>query len=190
MKNLLKLLLLSAAIGIGLTVPNPANAKTAHSCNTADTSRQPVAVYDPFVMMQAEMARMNLEMSRMMQAAFSSAANSNRGQSYSSVSFESTPKEYRVTMTAPGGDEKNLKVSVSANHTLTIQSNKDLVQKTSTGQTDHSSGSFSQIMSLPADADTDHIQTSYKDGGGYTVIVPRKTSAEHTLDKSPRGQGI
>jgi len=189
MKNLSKLLLLSAAIGIGigLTVPNPANAKTANSCNEAST--QPVAVYDPFVMMQAEMARMNLEMSRMMQAAFNSAANSTPGQSYSSVSFKSTPKEYRVTMTAPGGDQKNMKVSVSANHTLTIQSNKDLAQKASTGQTDHASVSLSQIMSLPADADTDHMQTSYKDGE-YTVTVPRKANPERAPDKSPQGQGI
>ena len=189
MKTTAKILLLTVAMGLGLTAPGIASAKNANSCDTADASAQSVALYDPFAAMQAEMARMNLEMNRMMQAAFSAAANPASGQTYSSVSFESTPKEYRITMTAPGAAEKNLKVSVNANHTLTIQSDKDLVQKTSAGQAEHSFDSFSQMMSLPADADTDHMQTSFKDGE-YTVTVPRKTSEGHTADKPPQGQGI
>jgi HSP20 family molecular chaperone IbpA len=187
MKNISKTLLLTVAMTLGLMTPGIPSAKATDSCNTT-TAAQPIVVYDPFLAMQADMMRMNLEMNRMMQTAFSAAPKLGAGGNYSSVSLETTPKEYRIAMTAPGADEKDLKVSVSANHTLTIQSTKDLVQKTSTGET-HSSGSFTQMMSLPADADTDHMQTSYKDGE-YTVTVPRKANAASMAHQPEQGLGI
>lgn len=96
--------------------------------------------------------------------------------------METMPKEYRITMTAPGLDEKDMKVDVSADNTLTIHSEKNLVQKTSAG-TEHSFGSFSQILTLPPDANAAHVQTSFKDGE-YTVTLPRKETAGQPSTKS------
>jgi HSP20 family protein len=182
-------LLLTAALGLALLAPSVASAETAKNIcvvSTAASQASPqVVIYDPFLAMQQEMSRMNLEMNKIMQAAFRDGANAgaNGEQLYSRISMETTPKEYRVTMVAPGLDEKDMKVEVGEGHTLTIRSEKNMVQKTSTGGSEHSFGTFTQMLTLPDDVDADHVHTSYKDNE-YTVTLPRKgNGVQHSADK-------
>jgi len=178
-------LIMAAAAALALLAPAAASAAASNSCScpcnstaSAELSIQPgqadKVFYRPFVAMQEEMDRLNQDMNNMMQEAFYAQGKAGIGheQLYSRINMETTPKEYRITMTAPGLDEKDLKVDVGADNTLTIHSEKNLVQKTSSGS-EHSFGSFTQMLTLPPDADAAHVQTSYKDGE-YTVTLPRK----------------
>ena len=128
------------------------------------------------------MDRLNQDMNHLMQEALYSPSNASHAheQLYSRINMETTPKEYRITMTVAGLDEKDLKVDVGADNTLTIRSEKNLVQKTSSG-TEKSFGSFTQMLTLPPDADADHIQTSYKNGE-YTVTLPREGAGSQSSD--------
>jgi len=191
MKNKRKMvkLLRATAVFVALLGPAVAYSATAgSSCSCpcgASTSAQlypqpslsESAFYRPFLAMQQEMDRLNQDMNNMMQEAFYAPGKAGIGheQLYSRINMETTPKEYRITMSAPGLNEKDLKVDVSADNTLTIHSEKNLVQKTSSGS-EHSFGSFTQMLTLPPDADAAHVQTSYKDGE-YTVTLPRKAGA-------------
>lgn len=187
-------LIMAAATALALLAPAAASAAANNSCScpcnsaaSTQLSTQPSLAdrvfYQPFVAMQEEMDRMNQNMNRLMQQALYAPGNAGVGheQLYSRINMETTPKEYKITMTAPGLDEKDLKVDVGADNTLTIRSEKNLVQKTSSG-TEHSFGSFTQMLTLPPDAAAAHVQTSYKDGE-YTVTLPRKAGGS-----SPAGQ--
>ena len=197
-KRMLKLLMATAAgvalLGPAVAYSAAASANSACSCpcatsTSAQLSPQPglseSVFYRPFIAMQQEMDRLNQDMNNMMQEAFYAPGKTGIGheQLYSRINMETTPKEYRITMTAPGLDEKEMKVDVDADNTLTIiHSEKNLVQKTSAG-TDNSFGSFSQMLTLPPDADAAHVQTSFKNGE-YTVTLPRKGTAGQPSTKS------
>jgi len=197
-KRMLKLLMATAAgvalLGPAVAYSAAASANSACSCpcatsTSAQLSPQPglseSVFYRPFIAMQQEMDRLNQDMNNMMQEAFYAPGKTGIGheQLYSRINMETTPKEYRITMTAPGLDEKDMKVDVSADNTLTIHSEKNLVQKTSAGTEEHSFGSFSQMLTLPPDADAAHVQTSFKNGE-YTVTLPRKGTAGQPSTKS------
>lgn len=189
----MKCLLVAAAFA--LLAPS-AGAAAANSCtcppaqassapNPWDLAQSPF--YRPFLAIQEEMDRMSQDMTRLMQGAFYAPGNPGYGheQLFARVNMETTPGEYRITMTTPGLDEKDLKVEVGQDHTLTIRSQKNLVQKTSSG-TERSFGSFTQMLTLPQEADTDHLQTSYKNGE-YKVTLPRKgADMPHPSEKSER----
>jgi HSP20 family protein len=188
MKGLIKLLL-AAAAALALLAPTAASAAINSSCScpwnsaaSAQLSSQPgwseAVFYRPFLAMQQEVDRLNQDMNQMMQEAFYAPDNSGiaRERLYSRINMETTPKEYRITMTAPGLNEKDMKVEVGQDNTLTIRSEENLVQKTSAG-TEHSFGSFSQMLTLPPDVDAAHIQTSYKNDE-YTVTLPRKETEQ------------
>jgi HSP20 family molecular chaperone IbpA len=182
-------LLMAALAGVALLGPAVAySAATSvnSSCpcgasTSAQSSLQPgladSVFYRLFIAMQQEMDRLNQDMNHMMLEAFYAPGNAGieHKQLYSRINMETTPKEYRITMTSPGLDGHDMKADVGADNTLIIHSEKNLVQKTSAG-TAHSFGSFSQILTLPADADAGHIQTSFKNGE-YTVTLPRKVTA-------------
>lgn len=185
MKGFLELIM-AAATALVLLAPAAASAAANNSCScnsTASAQMTPVpdmadtVFYRPFVAMQEDMDHLNQDMNLLMQQALYAPGNARVGheQLYSRINMETSPKEYRITMTAPGLDEKDLKVDVGADNTLTIHSEKNPVQKTSSGSK-HSFGSFTQMLSLPPDADAAHVQTSYKDGE-YTVTLPRKGGA-------------
>jgi HSP20 family molecular chaperone IbpA len=200
MKNKKTMVKLLMAMVVGIALLGPAVAysaatSTSSSCScpcAASTSAQlfpqvglsESVFYRPFVAMQQEMDRLNQDMNNMMQEAFYAPGNAGVGhdQLYSRINMETTAKEYRITMTAPGLEEKDLKVDVSPDNTLTIRSEKNLVQKTSTG-TEHSFGSFTQMLTLPPDADATHVKTSFKNGE-YDVTLPRKDIAEQPSTKS------
>lgn len=184
----IKNLLLAGAASLALLAPASALAGSNLSCSCPCASSMNAqsypqsgwadqVFYRPFVAMQEEMDRLNQDMNRLMQQALYAPGSAGVGheQLYSRINMETTPKEYRITMTAPGLDEKDLKVDVGADHTLTIRSEKNLVQKTSSG-TEHSFGSFTQMLTLPPDADAAKLEASYKDGE-YTVTLPRKAGA-------------
>ena len=198
-KRMLKLLMATVA-GVALLGPavaysaaTSAGSSCSCPCSTSTSAQlSPQAglsesvFYRPFLAMQQEMDRLNQDMNNMMQEAFYAPgkAGIDHEQLYSRINMETTPKEYRITMTAPGVDEKDMKVDVSADNTLVIHSEKNLVQKTSAG-TEHSFGSFSQMLTLPPDADAAHVQTSFKNGE-YTVTLPRK---EPTRQPSTKSEG-
>jgi len=187
MKKFLELAM-AAAAALALLAPAAASAAASNSCpcpcnsvTSTELSTQsgwadPV-FYRPFVAMQEEMDRLNQDMNRLMQEAFYVPGNQNfaHEQLYSRINMETTPEEYRITMTAPGLNEKDLKVDVGADNTLTIRSEKNLVQKTG-DETERSFGSFTQMLTLPPDADAAHVETSFKNGQ-YTVTLPRKDGA-------------
>jgi len=196
--KIMKNLLLAGATSLALLAPAVALADQnlmcscpcASSANKQTSLQQGLtdsAFYSPFFAMQDEMDRLNRDMDHMMQEAFYAPGNAGTEyeQLYSRINMETTPKEYRITMTTPGLDEKEMKVDVDADNTLTIiHSEKNLVQKTSAG-TDNSFGSFSQMLTLPPDADAAHVQTSFKNGE-YTVTLPRKETAGQPSNK-PEG---
>jgi hypothetical protein len=90
------------AMGLGLMIPSIAPAKAANSCDAATTaSAQPVVVYDPFIAMQADMLRMNTEMNRVMQAAFTAAPTDHMQTSYKDSKYTITvPRKASIEHTA------------------------------------------------------------------------------------------
>jgi len=196
MKKLTKLLIM-AALSFALLPSNALAASNSCSCqcspsgaaapSSPPSSLPDLIFYRPFLAMQEEMDRLNQDMNHAMQEAFYTPGNFDLShqQNFARINMETTPKEYRITMTTPGLDEKDMKVEVSQDHTLTIHSEKNMVQKTGTGSgPEHSFESFTQMLTLPPDADADHIQTSYKDGE-YTVTLPRKAAdPQHSSEKS------
>lgn len=86
-----------------------------------------------------------------------------------------TDKEYTITVEVPGAEKDDVKIEV-ANNVMTISGEKK--QKKEEEQKDFYRrerfyGSFQRVLSLPEDADQDHIKASFKQGV-LTVTMPRK----------------
>ena len=84
-------------------------------------------------------------------------------------------KEYTVTVEVPGAEKDDIRIEV-ANNIMTISGEKK--QKKEEEQKDFYRqeryyGSFQRVLSLPEDADQDHIRASFKQGV-LTVTMPRK----------------
>lgn len=84
-------------------------------------------------------------------------------------------KEYTITVEVPGAKKDDIKIKV-ANNVMTISGEKK--QKKEEEQKDFYSqeryyGSFQRVLSLPQDADQDHIKADFNQGV-LTVTMPRK----------------
>ncbi|MCI5149794.1 MAG: Hsp20/alpha crystallin family protein [Candidatus Electrothrix sp. MAN1_4] len=84
-------------------------------------------------------------------------------------------KEYTITVEVPGAEQDDIKIEV-ANNVMTISGEKK--QKKEEEQQDFYRqeryyGSFQRVLSLPEDADQDHIKANFNQGV-LTVTMPRK----------------
>lgn len=93
-----------------------------------------------------------------------------------SVDIDSSEKEYRITVEVPGVDEKDVKLELDRDGTLTIRGEKKQEREEKDRdyyRVERSYGSFQRVLSLPEDADQDNINASFKNGV-LTVTVQRK----------------
>jgi HSP20 family protein len=88
-------------------------------------------------------------------------------------------KEYIITVEVPGVDEKDVKLEVSADGTLTVSGEKHKeVHKGLFGNAnlERSYGAFTRVLSLPDDADHDAV-TAFFRNGVLTITCPRQVEA-------------
>lgn len=93
-----------------------------------------------------------------------------------SVDIDSSEKEYRITVEVPGVDEKDVKLELDRDGTLTIRGEKKQEREEKDRdfyRVERSYGSFQRVLSLPEDADQDSINASFKNGV-LTLTVQRK----------------
>ncbi len=94
------------------------------------------------------------------------------------IDVSETDKEIMVTVEVPGMDEKDIDISVSR-EALTLKGEKR-EEKEDKGRTyyrmERSYGSFSRTIPLPAEADIDKVEASYKKGI-LKVSVPKTEKA-------------
>ncbi len=82
--------------------------------------------------------------------------------------------EYTVTVEIPGVDEKDVKIEIADDH-LTIRGEKKQekeVSKKNYYRMERAYGAFQRVLSLPDDADQDHVTATFKKGV-LTVTMPR-----------------
>jgi HSP20 family protein len=83
---------------------------------------------------------------------------------------------YEIKANLPGVDKKSIKVEVK-NNILSIRAETKKEKEEKKGdkliRQERFVGSFYRAMSLPDDADSDHLKTEYKDGV-LTIIIPKK----------------
>jgi HSP20 family protein len=99
-----------------------------------------------------------------------------------SLDITSDEKEYTLIADVPGVEKENVTLEVRDN-VLKLSGEKKEEQKEKNGNTclvvERCYGSFERAMTLPDDADVDHITASHKDGV-LTVHIPRKNHTENT----------
>ncbi len=96
------------------------------------------------------------------------------------VDIASTDKEYTITVEVPGVDEKDVKLELSQDGTLTIRGEKkqEKEQKDKNYyRVERSYGSFQRVLSLPEDANRDGIDASFRNGV-LTITCPRRAIAQ------------
>lgn len=92
-----------------------------------------------------------------------------------SVDIAATEKAYAITADLPGVDEKNIDVEISGD-TLIIRGQKEHKKEEKNKDyycVERSYGSFQRQLSLPEDADPEHIEAAYKNGV-LSLTVPRR----------------
>jgi HSP20 family protein len=88
-------------------------------------------------------------------------------------------RHYTITVELPGGRKEDLQIEVQ-HDTLTIRGEKKSEREEKKEQrryVERSYGSFSRSFSLPADADAEHIDASFKDGV-LTIRLPKTEAAK------------
>ena len=93
-----------------------------------------------------------------------------------SVDIDSTDAAYTITAEVPGVDEKDIKIEVMPNGTLSISGEKRETREDKTQglyRVERSYGAFQRTLSLPDDADRAHINATFKNGV-LTVTVARR----------------
>jgi len=96
------------------------------------------------------------------------------------VDVSSTDKEYNITVEVPGVDEKDVKLELAPDGTLTVRGEKkqEKEQKDKNYyRVERSYGSFQRTLSLPEDANRDNINATFKNGV-LTITCPRKAIAQ------------
>lgn len=95
------------------------------------------------------------------------------------VDIGATDSEYTITAEIPGIRKDDIKVELD-NDTLTIRGEKKQEKeekKKDFYRIERSYGSFQRILNLPADADQEKIESSFKNGV-LTIKMPRKQIPE------------
>jgi HSP20 family protein len=92
------------------------------------------------------------------------------------VDIASTDKDYTITVEVPGVDEKDVKLELSHDGTLTIRGEKRQEKEHKDRnfyRVERSYGSFQRILSLPEDAAQEKIDAAFNNGV-LTITCPRQ----------------
>jgi HSP20 family protein len=105
-----------------------------------------------------------------------------KGSFHPALDIRREEKAYIVSLEIPGVEENNLRVDVGENE-LTISGEKrfeyetrpdeNIPRDSSTYYSERAYGSFTRVLSLPADVDAGAIAATYKNGV-LTLSLPRK----------------
>ena len=135
--------------------------------------------WDPF----AEMDRMQAEMNRMFESAFSNRSGSNGGMFSSSMGYnydidmKETDDGYVITFDMHGLDQDKIDIQVNTS-SITIKgqhSNEETGQGPNQFFQAQTFGSFMQTIPLPTDANTAKIKTEKK-GDSLVITMPKKST--------------
>ena len=87
-------------------------------------------------------------------------------------------KEYTITVEVPGTEKEDIKIKV-VNNVMTISGEKKRKKEEQKDfyRRERYYGAFQRVLSLPQDADRDHIKANFKQGV-LTVTMPRKDMPE------------
>ncbi len=102
------------------------------------------------------------------------------------LDIQETDQQYRITLEAPGVDEKDIQLTLD-DGVLWIRGEKRQEQEYKEGQyhrVERSYGSFQRVLNLPEDADQDTIKATFKNGVLAITIGRRAPPA------SPSGRNI
>ncbi len=135
--------------------------------------------WDPF----AEMDRMQAEMNRMFEHAFSNRPMNSGGMFSSSMGYnynvdmKETDDGYEITFDMKGLDKDKVDIQINSN-SITIKgehSSEDTEKGPNQFYQTQSFGSFMQTIPLPTDADTAGVKTEKK-GDSLVITMPKKNS--------------
>ncbi len=90
-----------------------------------------------------------------------------------------TEKEYTITVEVPGVDEKDIQIELAGN-TLTIRGEKRQEKEEKDKnfyRMERAYGTFQRVLSLPDDADQEHIEASFSKGV-LTITIPRRAQRQ------------
>jgi HSP20 family protein len=107
------------------------------------------------------------------------------------VDITASDNEYTVTCEVPGMEERDIKLDVAADGTLTISGEKrqeSTDNRKDTYFTECRYGSFERTLSLPDDVDPEDIQARFKNGV-LTITCPRTESARQSHRQIPISGG-
>lgn len=96
-----------------------------------------------------------------------------------SLDISTGASEYVITVEVPGVQEKDLRLEVTADGTLTVSGEKHRETHKGilgSGRAERSYGAFSRVLSLPDDADRDAV-TAFFRNGVLTITCPRRIEA-------------
>ena len=102
-----------------------------------------------------------------------------RGLLRPALDIQESDKQYRITLEAPGVDEKDIQLSLD-DDVLWIRGEKRQEQEHKDGQfhrVERSYGSFQRALNLPEDANQDAIKASFKNGVLTVTIDKRSQTA-------------
>lgn len=83
-----------------------------------------------------------------------------------SIDIAETPESYQVTVEVPGVAKEDVEITVR-DDSLVVRGEKRREEKGERGgyhYVERSAGAFQRVLSLPANADRDHISADFKDG--------------------------
>lgn len=95
------------------------------------------------------------------------------------VDIGESRKQYTITVEIPGVDEKDIELTVE-DGTLTIRGEKrseTVDEDEQFHRVERTYGAFQRVISLPTDADEDHIQAKFKNGV-LTITIPKRPEAK------------
>ncbi len=91
------------------------------------------------------------------------------------IDIAANSSEYMITVEIPGVNEKDISLEISED-TLVIKGEKKQTheeRKRNFYRVERSYGSFQRLLSLPQDADREHIEAAFKNGV-LNISIPRK----------------
>ena len=143
-------------------------------------SSQPVRYSDPFTMMRSEMNRMFEDFNRTfdMPTLSSSFASFNP-----SVDVQDKGKSYLISVEVPGMEKDDVKIDIQDDLMIISGEKKSEAkeEKDSYYRIESSYGSFQRVLNLPADADIEKVDASFKNG-----VLKIEIDKDTTKTSSPR----
>jgi len=132
---------------------------------------------DPFEEMLLLQKKMDAEMARMHEQMMKAQASGNvisLDTGIPQVDLKTEGDHYELTMKVPGASGKSIDIH-GANHIVTVTAEREEVRDVNESNVLHerSISSYARSVSVPQDADTEHMKSAYKDGV-LTITMPKK----------------